>query len=64
MATRTAQEYLKALAEELEIGETRYQQAYDRYHALGEWLSRENSAIKQYAPSVVSAQESTPVFPT
>lgn len=52
MATRTAQEYLKALAEELEIGETRYQQAYDRYHALGEWLSRENSAIKQYAPSV------------
>lgn len=52
MTTTSAQEYLKALAEELEISETRYDQAYDRYHSLGRWLNRDASTIKQFDPAV------------
>lgn len=54
MTTTSAQEYLKALAEELEISETRYDQAYDRYHSLGSWLNRDASTIKQFDPVVYS----------
>jgi hypothetical protein len=52
MITKSAQDYLKALAEELEISETRYDQAYDRYHSLGRWLNRDASSIKQFEPAV------------
>jgi hypothetical protein len=52
MVTKSAQEYLKALAEELEISETRYDQAYDRYHSLGRWLNRDASTIKLFDPTV------------
>lgn len=47
MVTKSAQDYLKALAQELDISETRYEQAYDRYHSLGKWLNRDASSIKQ-----------------
>lgn len=52
MVTKSAQDYLKALAEELEISETRYDQAYDRYHSLGKWLNREASLIKKFDPYI------------
>lgn len=52
MVTKAAQDYLKALTEELEISETRYEQAYNRYRSLGEWLDRYNSSIRNYDPAV------------
>ena len=52
MVTKSAQDYLEALAEELDISETRYDQAYDRYHSLGKWLNRDASSIKQYVPNM------------
>lgn len=52
MVTKSAQDYLEALAEELEISETRYDQAHDRYQSLGKWLNRDVSSIKQYVPSI------------
>lgn len=52
MATKLAQKYLEALAEELQISETRYDQAYDRYKSLGNWLSRDTSSIKKYLPNI------------
>jgi hypothetical protein len=54
MATKLAQDYLEALAEELQISETRYDQAYDRYQSLGNWLNRDASSIKQYSPNIYS----------
>ena len=50
MVTKTAQDYLEALSEELDISETRYDQAYERYHSLGKWLNRDASSIKQFDP--------------
>lgn len=50
--TSIVQEYLEDLAEELAISERRYQQAYDSYHSLGDWLNRDLSSVKQYNPSV------------
>lgn len=57
MVTRAAQNYLKALAKELRISETRYEQAHNRYNSLGDWLNRNESSIKEYDP-VVYAQGS------
>lgn len=50
MVTKSAQDYLEALAEELEISETRYDQAYDRYRSLGKWLNRDDSSIRAFDP--------------
>lgn len=52
MTTKSAQDYLEALADELDISETRYEQAYERYHSLGKWLNRDASSIKQFDPSM------------
>lgn len=52
MVTKLAQDYLEALAEELNISESRYDQAYDRYKSLGKWLNRDNSSIRRYAPNI------------
>jgi hypothetical protein len=52
MVTKSAQDYLEAIAAELEISEARYEQAYSRYHSLGEWLNRDASSIKQYNPTI------------
>jgi hypothetical protein len=52
MITKEAQNYLDALAEELAISETRYNQAYDRYKSLGKWLNRDGSSIKIFEPSM------------
>jgi len=52
MVSKSAQDYLEALAEELDISETRYDQAYGRYHSIGEWLNRYASSIKQFDPTI------------
>ena len=52
MVTKSAQDFLEVLAEELNISETRYEQAHDRYHSLGKCLKRDASSIKQYAPNM------------
>lgn len=50
--TAAAQEFLENLAEQLAISETRYVQAHNSYHSLGDWLGREGSTVRQYSPVV------------
>jgi hypothetical protein len=52
MTTYSAQSYIQALAEELDISDSRYEQAYDRYRSLGKWLNRDASAIKEHDPAM------------
>jgi hypothetical protein len=52
MMTKTAEEYLEALAAELAISEARYEQARSSYQSLGEWLHRAASTVLQYDPEV------------
>lgn len=51
-ATKTAQSFLEALAEELDISDTRYEQAEQSYESLGRWLNRPQSSVSQYGPAV------------
>ncbi len=44
--------YLAALAEELDISDTRYEQAEQSYTSLGRWLNRQESTIRRYDPVV------------
>lgn len=44
--------YIDALVDELDISDTRYQQATDSYMSLGRWLNREGSTIAEYGPAV------------
>lgn len=48
----TSQRYIEALVDELDISETRYQQATDSYMSLGRWLNRDESTIARYGPAV------------
>jgi hypothetical protein len=50
--TKEAEAFLKALADELEISEARYEQAYTSYKSFGGWLSRPESTVRQYKPNV------------
>lgn len=50
--TKQAQDYLEALAGELEISEARYRDAENSYKSLGDWLCRPDSSLRQYSPSV------------
>ena len=43
---------LRTLAELLEIPDSHQQLAIDRYEALGKWLHRKESAVRQYDPMV------------
>ncbi|WP_440799881.1 nucleotidyltransferase domain-containing protein [Serratia marcescens] len=52
MPTKNAEEFLTALADELAISESRYEQACRSYTSLGEWLHRPESAVIQYDPQV------------
>ncbi|MCP1105965.1 nucleotidyltransferase [Serratia nevei] len=52
MPTKKAEEFLTALADELAISESRYEQACRSYTSLGEWLHRPESAVIQYDPQV------------
>ena len=52
IVTPEAEETLEDLAESLAIPESRYEQAERSYKALGEWLNRPESSIRQYVPQV------------
>jgi hypothetical protein len=54
ITTAEAEDYLDALADELEIPEYRYEQAEKSYRNLGNWLNRENSSIRVLGPEVHS----------
>jgi hypothetical protein len=51
LKTRFAK-FLQYLAEALDISETRYKQAEDRYQALGKWLGRQESILAPYHPEI------------
>lgn len=50
--SQSAEKFLEALAEELSIPETRYEQAEKSYKSLGDWFHRPDSTIRQFSPSV------------
>ncbi len=43
---------LQFVAAKLDLDETRHEKADISYHAVGEWLSAENSPLKQYRPEI------------
>ncbi len=43
---------LKFVAAKLDLDETSHEKADKSYHAVGEWLSEENSPLKQYRPEI------------
>lgn len=51
-ASASSKRYLAALAEELDISDTRYEQAEQSYNSLGRWLNRPESTLKDYGPAV------------
>ena len=51
-ATSIAKTYLESLAEELEISDTRYEQAQESYASLGRWFGRPASTLRDYDPAV------------
>jgi len=52
--TKQAETYLGALAKELEIPPSRYEQAEKSYKSLGEWFHREDSSVRDFDPDVFS----------
>jgi len=52
MPTKTAEDYLAALADELAISETRYDQACRSYASLGDWLHRPDSTVLRFDPQI------------
>lgn len=52
MVTKLAEDYIEALAKELDINDNRYEQAQNRYHSLGKWLDRDASLVRNFSPSV------------
>lgn len=52
MPTKTAEDYLAALADELAISDTRYEQANKSYASLGDWLHRPASKVLQFDPEI------------
>jgi Second Messenger Oligonucleotide or Dinucleotide Synthetase domain len=44
--------FLQYLADALDISETRYQQAEERYQAVGKWLGRDESILAPYHPEI------------
>lgn len=52
MMTKAAEDFLAALADELAISESRYEQACRSYASLGDWLHRPESTVVKYDPQV------------
>jgi len=52
MTTKSADEFLAALADELAISDARYDQACRSYASLGSWLHRPESTVVRYDPQV------------
>lgn len=46
------EESFTKIAKALDITVTRYQEAVERYEALGEWLGRDESSVKDYSPQI------------
>jgi len=44
--------FLQHLAELLDISESRYKQAEERYQAVGNWLARDESIVAKYSPDI------------
>lgn len=51
-ATKQAEEYLAAMAQALEIPQSRYEQAERSYKSVGSWLERDASQVQSYAPEI------------
>ena len=49
---RSIERFLEALAESLQIPDSRYEEAEDRYKAVGDWLNRPASTLKSINPKV------------
>lgn len=52
MPTKTAEDYLAALADELAISDARYEQANRSYASLGAWLHRPESTVLRFDPEI------------
>jgi hypothetical protein len=52
--TDTLDDILLKICETLQITETQYTLAEDRYHAAGKWLSQEDSFLAPYNPTIYS----------
>src|SRR5688500_8112937 len=50
--SKSANSFLEALAKELEIPDSRYEEAERRYKSVGQWLCRENSKLRHLNPKV------------
>lgn len=50
--TKQAETYLEALAKELEIPPSRYEQAEKSYKSLGAWFHRKDSSVRDFDPDV------------
>lgn len=50
--SKNVRKFFDNLAGELDIPESRYEQAEKRYQALGRWLSREGSVVAKFSPEV------------
>lgn len=64
--TAAASTYLERLAAELDVAPSRYEEARNRYLSVGDWLDREESALKGYSPDVYvqgSFRLGTPIRP-
>ena len=45
-------QFLESIAETLDISDSHYQQAVQRYKSIGEWLERQESKIALYSPEI------------
>jgi len=55
MANEIVSQYnklLENLSNELDISESHFKQAEERYKAIGKWLLRDNSSVSQYNPDI------------
>lgn len=50
--SKSADSFLEALAKELQIPDSRYEEAERRYKSVGQWLCRENSTLRHLNPKV------------
>lgn len=64
--TAAAANFLEHLAAELDVPRSRYEEAENRYHSVGDWLGRDESSILKYSPNVYvqgSFRLGTPIRP-
>ena len=49
---RTAAEALNEIAHALDVPPSKYQEAHEHYHAVGQWLDAEDSDLRPYRPEI------------